>query len=84
MLLKLTKPKVIALIFTILALGVVGSPETWKGGGPRVKFLATGGTIATFGGTRLTAEKVSLRRSRASRGSPGRSQSSSPTSPAPR
>ena len=58
MLLKLTKPTVIALIFTILALGVVGSPETWAADLPRVKFLATGGTIATFGGTRLTAEEI--------------------------
>jgi L-asparaginase len=59
MLLRLTKPPVLALIFTSLVLGVVGSPETGAADDlPRVKFIATGGTIATFGGTRLNAEEV--------------------------
>ena len=59
MLRRFTKPPALALIFTTLAIGVVGSLESWADNElPRVKFLATGGTIATFGGTRLTAEEV--------------------------
>jgi L-asparaginase len=42
-------------------LGVVGSIDTWADNElPRIKFLATGGTIATRGGTRLSAEEVLL------------------------
>jgi L-asparaginase len=52
-------PPVFALILTAIALGLVGvmqiSADTEL---PRVKFIATGGTIATRGGTRLTAEEV--------------------------
>jgi len=52
-------PPVFALILTALVLGAAGGMRTWADNElPRVKFLATGGTIATRGGTRLTAEEV--------------------------
>jgi L-asparaginase len=52
-------PSLSALIVTALVLGAVGGIETWADNDlPRVKFLATGGTIATRGGTRMTAEEV--------------------------
>jgi L-asparaginase len=52
-------PPVFALIFTALILGAgVGMRTNAENELPRVKFLATGGTIATRGGTRLTAEEV--------------------------
>src|ERR1700682_6451856 len=52
-------PSLSALIVTALVLGAVSGIETWADNElPRVKFLATGGTIATRGGTRLTAEEV--------------------------
>jgi L-asparaginase len=52
-------PAVFALIFTALVLGAGVGMRTWAENElPRVKFLATGGTIATRGGTRLTAEEV--------------------------
>jgi L-asparaginase len=52
-------PSLSALIVTALVLGAVSGIETWADNElPRVKFLATGGTIATRGGTRMTAEEV--------------------------
>ena len=52
-------PPVFALIVAALVLGAAGGMQTWADNElPRVKFLATGGTIATRGGTRLTAEEV--------------------------
>ena len=52
-------PPVFALILTALVLSAAGGMRTWADNElPRVKFLATGGTIATRGGTRLTAEEV--------------------------
>jgi L-asparaginase/Glu-tRNA(Gln) amidotransferase subunit D len=43
-------PSLSALIVTALVLGAVGGIETWADNDlPRVKFLATGGTIATRG-----------------------------------
>jgi L-asparaginase len=52
-------PPVFALIFTALVLGAaVGMRTSAENELPRVKFLATGGTIATRGGTRLTADEV--------------------------
>jgi L-asparaginase len=59
MLRRTLNPPVFALILTALVLGAVGGMRTWADNElPRVKFLATGGTIATRGGTRLTAEEV--------------------------
>ena len=55
----LKKPPVLALILTALALGAVGGINSWADNElPRVRFIATGGTIATRGGTRMTAEEV--------------------------
>jgi L-asparaginase len=52
-------PPVFALFFTALVLGAGVGMRTWAENElPRIKFLATGGTIATRGGTRLTAEEV--------------------------
>jgi L-asparaginase len=52
-------PAAFALIFTALVLGAgVGMRTRAENELPRVKFLATGGTIATRGGTRMTAEEV--------------------------
>src|ERR1700736_2045863 len=59
MLRRTLTPSLSALIVTALVLGAVGGIETWADNElPRVKFLATGGTIATRGGTRMTAEEV--------------------------
>ena len=53
------KPPLFALILTGLVLGAVGGMDTWADNQlPRVRFIATGGTIATRGNTRLTAEEV--------------------------
>ena len=55
----LTKPPVLALIVTALVLGAVGGIDTWADNElPRIRFIATGGTIATRGGTRMSAEEV--------------------------
>lgn len=44
---------------TALMLGAVGSMDTWADNQlPRIRFIATGGTIATRGGTRMSAEEV--------------------------
>src|SRR4051812_12293376 len=52
-------PPAFALILTALVLGAgVGMRTRAENELPRVKFLATGGTIATRGGTRMTAEEV--------------------------
>jgi L-asparaginase len=52
-------PPAFALIFTALVLGAVGGIQTWADDElPRVRFLATGGTIATRGGTRLTVDDL--------------------------
>jgi L-asparaginase len=59
MLPPLNKPPVLALLLTTLVLGAVGgmdsSADTQL---PRIRFIATGGTIATRGGTRLSAQEV--------------------------
>jgi L-asparaginase len=40
-------------------LGAIGGIETWADSDlPRIRFIATGGTIATRGGTRMSAEEV--------------------------
>ena len=55
----LTRPPVLAFILTALALGAMGGMNIWADNElPRVRFIATGGTIATRGGTRMTAEEV--------------------------
>jgi L-asparaginase len=54
-----TKPPVLALMATALVLGALGSMDTWADSQlPRIRFIATGGTIATRGGTRMSAEEV--------------------------
>ena len=59
MLRRSLSPPAFALIFTALVLGAgVGMRTLAENELPRVKFLATGGTIATRGGTRMTAEEV--------------------------
>jgi L-asparaginase len=59
MLLRFCKPPVLAFIFTIGVLGALGGIDSWADNElPRIRFIATGGTIATRGGTRLTAEEV--------------------------
>jgi L-asparaginase len=59
MLRRFCRPPVLALLLTALVFGAGGGIKTWADNElPRVKFLATGGTIATRGGTRLTAEEV--------------------------
>ena len=56
---KGTKPHFFALIITGLVLGAIGGIETWADSDlPRIRFIATGGTIATRGGTRMNAEEV--------------------------
>src|SRR4051812_22944971 len=52
-------PPAFALILTALVLGAVVGMRTWAENElPRIKFLATGGTIATRGATRMTADEV--------------------------
>ena len=59
MLRRFTRPPVLALILTAFALAASGGIDTWADDQlPRVRFIATGGTIATRGGTRMTAEEV--------------------------
>ena len=59
MLRRFTRPPVLALILTALALAASGGIDTWADDQlPRIRFIATGGTIATRGGTRMTAEEV--------------------------
>jgi L-asparaginase len=54
-----TKPPVLALILTALVLGAVGGMDIWADNQlPRIRFIATGGTIATRGNTRMSAEEV--------------------------
>ena len=53
------KPPVFALLISGLVLGALGGMNTWADSQlPRVRFIATGGTIATRGNTRLSAEEV--------------------------
>jgi L-asparaginase len=53
------KPPVFALMLTAAVVGALGGINSWADNDlPRIKFLATGGTIATRGGTRLSAEEV--------------------------
>src|SRR6185436_5228723 len=55
----LKKPYVAAIVVTALVLGAVGGINTWAENElPRIRFIATGGTIATRGGTRMSAEEV--------------------------
>lgn len=59
MLYPFKKPPVLAFLLTALVFGAVGGINTWADNElPRVRFIATGGTIATRGGTRMTAEEV--------------------------
>ena len=59
MLRRFAKPPVLALIVTAVAVGVLGGIDSWADNElPRVKFIATGGTIATRGGTRLSVDEV--------------------------
>jgi L-asparaginase len=59
MLRRSLNPPVFGLILTALVLGAgVGMRTLAQNELPRVRFLATGGTIATRGGMRMTAEEV--------------------------
>ena len=59
MLRPFTKLPVLALMLTALMLGAVGGMDTWADNQlPRIRFIATGGTIATRGSTRMSAEEV--------------------------
>ena len=59
MLRRFTTPPAIALTAALVAFGALSGINSWADNDlPRVKFLATGGTIATRGGTRLSAEEV--------------------------
>jgi L-asparaginase len=59
MLRPFTRPPVIALVLTALVIGAMGGLDTWADNQlPRIRFIATGGTIATRGGTRMNAEEV--------------------------
>src|SRR5436190_5022592 len=59
MLRRFANPAVVALMLTSLTLAALGGINSWADNDlPRIKFLATGGTIATRGGTRLSAEEV--------------------------
>ena len=56
---RLSKPPVFALLLTAVVVGALGGINSWADNDlPRIKFLATGGTVATRGGTRLSAEEV--------------------------
>jgi L-asparaginase len=58
MLRPLTKPHVFAFVLTVVALGAVGI-DTWAENDlPRIRFIATGGTIASRGGMRMNADEV--------------------------
>jgi L-asparaginase len=53
------KPPVLALVLTALVFCAAGGMDIWADNQlPRVRFIATGGTIATRGNTRLSAEEV--------------------------
>ena len=57
--LPLNKPSALALLLTALVLGALGAMDTWADTDlPRIRFIATGGTIATRGGTRMSAQEV--------------------------
>ena len=59
MLSSLIKPHVFALFLTALVLGAVGGIDTWADNQlPRIRFIATGGTIASRGNSRMTADEV--------------------------
>lgn len=59
MLRPLIKPPVFALFLTALVLGAVGNIDTWADNQlPRIRFIATGGTIASRGNSRMTADEV--------------------------
>jgi L-asparaginase len=46
-------------VFTALVFGAVGGMDIWADNQlPRIRFIATGGTIATRGSTRMSAEEV--------------------------
>lgn len=58
MLRPLTKPHVLAFILTAL-VGAAGGINSWADNQlPRIRFIATGGTIATRGSARMSAEEV--------------------------
>src|SRR5436189_3416690 len=59
MLRRSLNPPFFALIFTAVVVGAAGCIRTLAENElPRVRFIATGGTIATRGGARLTAEEM--------------------------
>jgi L-asparaginase len=59
MLRPLIKPPVAALVLTALVSGAAGSIDTWADNQlPRIRFIATGGTIASRGNSRMTADEV--------------------------
>jgi len=52
MLRRFTKPPILALILAVAAIGALSGIDSWAENDlPRIKFLATGGTIATRGRT---------------------------------
>ncbi|MSO30623.1 MAG: asparaginase [Acidobacteria bacterium] len=60
MLRKISTPHAAAFFITALAFCAIGGKKSWAADDelPRIKFIATGGTIATRGSTRLSAEEV--------------------------
>src|SRR5437763_16971345 len=59
MLRRFANPVGVALMLTAISLGALTGIDSWVDNDlPRIKFLATGGTIATRGGARLSAEEV--------------------------
>src|SRR4051812_17965535 len=59
MLRRCLRPAVFATVLSALVLTAgFRTPTSAENELPRIKFLATGGTIATRGGSRLTAEEV--------------------------
>ena len=59
MLRPLRKPSILALVLTGLVFSAVGGMDIWADNQlPRIRFIATGGTIATRGSTRMNAEEV--------------------------
>ena len=59
MLRPLIQPPVLALVLTALMLGAAGGIDTWADDTlPRIRFIATGGTIASRGNSRMTADEV--------------------------
>ena len=56
---SLIKPPVFAFVLTASLLGAVGAIDTWADNQlPRIRFIATGGTIASRGNSRMTADEV--------------------------